>query len=100
MLNLQSGLKYRQRIESKLSLAARKPTENLCDIDPLEEEIFQDKNADEVAEEVKNEESTANEGKKKKKKTKKKGKRNQPQENGGGDIFKEIMEGQSDNDDE
>lgn len=99
MLHLQSGLKYRQRIESKLSLAARKPTSGFCDIDPLEEEIFQDKNADEIAEEVKNEEAAGNDGKKKKKKKGKKGKRNQPQENGG-DIFKEIMEGQSDGEDD
>nr|CAG4647968.1 EOG090X07MB [Moina brachiata] len=98
MLHLQSGLKYRQRIESKLSLAARKPTDGLCDLDPLEEEIFQNKNADEIVEEVKNEKSASNEGKKKKRKGKKKGKKNQPHENGE-NMFQEIMEGPSDGDD-
>nr|CAG4638506.1 EOG090X07MB [Cyclestheria hislopi] len=42
LLNMESGMKYRQRLDQKLSLAARKPTENLTDLDPLDEDIFKD----------------------------------------------------------
>ncbi|EFX71002.1 hypothetical protein DAPPUDRAFT_256230 [Daphnia pulex] len=54
MLNLQTGLKYRQKIEQKLLLAARQPTGDLCDLDPLDEEIFEDKNATKIVKEVMN----------------------------------------------
>nr|CAG4641764.1 EOG090X07MB [Eurycercus lamellatus] len=91
MLNLQSGMKYRQKIEQKLSLAARQPTGELCDIDPLEEQVFQDKNPTEIANEVLNSTEDANSSGKKKTKNKKK-KKNQSKDEDGG-MFKEIFEG-------
>ena len=96
MLNLQTGLKYRQKIEQKLSLAARQPTGDLCDLDPLDEEVFEDKNPTDIAKEVM---SNVSEGGKKKKKEKKK-KRKNPTENGKkrhGAMFHEIL---GDSDDE
>jgi len=76
MLHLQSGMKYRQRIDQKLSLAAREPTGELCDIDRIEEDIFQDKTPAEVAAEVKNHstmENASNSKKRNKKKVKRSG---------------------------
>ena len=97
MLNIQTGLKYRQKIEQKLSLAARQPTTDLCDIDSLEEEVFQDKNATEIVNEVLSHES--NDNVKRKKKEKKKRKKD-PSAKGnnrrGADIFHEILNGDSD----
>ncbi len=96
MLNLQTGLKYRQKIEQKLSLAARQPTGELCDLDPLDEEVFEDKNATKIAKEVMN---NLREGGKKKKKEKKKKMKN-PKANGkkrAGAMFHEIL---GDSDDE
>lgn len=94
MLSLQSGFKYRNKIEQKLSLAARKPDGDLCDIDPIEEQIFQDKSSTEIANEVRNETVNETDGKKKKGKNKKKKKTNSTK-NGGSDrdMFKEILEG-------
>nr|CAG4636241.1 EOG090X07MB [Eubosmina coregoni] len=95
MMHLQSGLKYRQKIEQKLSLAARQPTGDLCDIDALEEEVFQDKNPTEIANEVLSyaaDEASSNKNKKNKKKAKKE--KIQPESS---DIFDEIN-GQSDSD--
>ncbi|XP_046652129.1 ribosome biogenesis protein BRX1 homolog [Daphnia pulicaria] len=90
MLNLQTGLKYRQKIEQKLSLAARQPTGDLCDLDPLDEEVFEDKNAAKIVKEVA---SNRGEGGKKKKKEKKKKMKN-PKATGkkrAGAIFNEIL---------
>lgn len=73
MLSLQTGLKYRQKIEQKLSLAARQPTDDLCDLDSLDEEVYQDKTPTEIADEVRNQklEESGNRKKKEKKKKKK-----------------------------
>nr|CAG4646323.1 EOG090X07MB [Macrothrix elegans] len=67
MLSLQSGLKYRQKIEQKLSLAARQPTGDLCDIDPMDEEIFQNKTSDPNKDEIQSSSSKKNVGLKKRK---------------------------------
>nr|CAG4651045.1 EOG090X07MB [Simocephalus serrulatus] len=72
MLSLQTGLKYRQKIEQKLSLAARQPTDDLCDLDSLDEEVYQDKTPTEVADEVRNQKLEENGNRKKKEKKKKK----------------------------
>jgi ribosome biogenesis protein BRX1 len=69
MLNLQTGLKYRQKIEQKLSLTARQPKGDLCDLDSLEEEVFEDKNTTEIANEVMSNLGTGGEKKKKEKRT-------------------------------
>jgi len=91
MLSLKSGMKYRQRIEQKLSLAARQPTGDLCDIDAIETEIFQDKTLEQVATEVKNYTAmdTASNSKKKGKGKSKKVKRT-------GEVFSEILNEASD----
>nr|CAG4644856.1 EOG090X07MB [Leptodora kindtii] len=98
LLNQKSGMKYRQKIEQKLSLAARKPTGDLCDIDPLEEEIFQDKERSEAA--AKQEETTDKSKKKKKKKksanqtnTKNQSKQD---DDGAADMFNDILDGSDD----
>ncbi len=94
---MQTGLKYRQKIEQKLSLAARQPTTDLCDLDPLEEEVFQDKNSTEIANEVLNHESNGNIKKKKKDKKKRK---KYPSATGsnrrGADLFHEVIGDDSD----
>ncbi|XP_057370085.1 ribosome biogenesis protein BRX1 homolog [Daphnia carinata] len=95
MLNLQTGLKYRQKIEQKLSLAARQPTGDLCDIDALDEEVFEDKNPTQIANEVMNQ--RIDDGKKKKKEKKKKNKNIGTGKKGGRDMFQEIL---ADSDDE
>ena len=93
-------MKYRQKIEQKLSLAARKPTGDLCDIDPLEEEIFQDKERSEAA--AKQEETTDKSKKKKKKKKKKSANqtntKNQSKQDddGAADMFNDILDGSDD----
>lgn len=91
MLSLQSGLKYRQKIEQKLSLAARKPTENLCDIDPLDDEIFQDKSLDQIAKEALDEGIDEKEKKTKKQKKKKK-KATSSDTNVKSSVFDEILD--------
>lgn len=95
MLNLQTGLKYRQKIEQKVSLAARQPTGDLCDIDALDEEVFEDKNPTEIANEVLNHRMDGNG---KKKKTEKKKKNNKPvsDKKRGRDMFHEILAGSDD----
>lgn len=96
MLNLQTGLKYRQKIEQKLSLTARQPKGDLCDLDSLEEEVFEDKNTTEIANEVMSNLGTGGEKKKKEKKTKKK----RPTANGNkrsGVMFNEILGDSDDN---
>lgn len=84
-------MKYRQKIEQKLSLAARQPTENLCDIDSLDEEVYQDKNPTEIANEVR---EMTNENGARKKKEKRKKKKN-PSATGnnrkGTHMFEEIL---------
>ncbi len=97
MLTLQSGLKYRHKIEQKLSLAARQPKGELCDLDPIEEQIFQDKTPAEIAEEVRDlaAESANGSGNKKKSKNKKR-KKNQDKAGTGGDMFQEILNGSDD----
>ena len=89
MLNLKSGMKYRQRIEQKVSLAARQPTGELCDIDSIETEIFQDKTLDQVATEVKSYAAmeNASNSKKKGKGKNKKVKRTGPSS----EVFSEIL---------
>lgn len=91
MLSLQSGLKYRQKIEQKLSLAARQPTGDLCDIDPIEEQVFQDKTPAEVAEEARQFAETSNDGKKKSKN--KKRKKTTSNARNGNDMLKDIVDG-------
>jgi ribosome biogenesis protein BRX1 len=96
MLNLQTGLKYRQKIEQKLSLTARQPKGDLCDLDSLEEEVFEDKNTTEIANEVMSNLGTGGEKKKKEKRTKKK----RPTANGNkrsGVMFNEILGDSDDN---
>lgn len=89
MLNIKSGIKYREKIERKLSLAARKPTGALCDLDPLDEEVFGD------TKDTEDSESEAEQSKPKAKKTKKKkAKSNQGQQRDATDdsnMFSEIM---------
>ena len=94
MLNLKSGMKYRQRIEQKVSLAARQPTGELCDIDSIETEIFQDKTLDQVATEVKSYAAmeNASNSKKKGKGKNKKVKRTGPSS----EVFSEILNEASD----
>ena len=90
MLNLQTGLKYRQKIEQKLSLTARQPKGDLC------EEVFEDKNTTEIANEVMRNLGTGVEKKKREKKTKKK----RPTANGNkrsGVMFNEILGDSDDN---
>lgn len=65
-MSQQTGLKYRQKIEQKLSLKARQPTGDLCDLDPLDEEVFQAKNAPKIANKVMSQGSKTNGIKKKK----------------------------------
>ena len=88
-------MKYRQRMEQKLSLAARQPTGELCDIDAIETEIFQDKTLDQVATEVKNYAAmdSASNSKKKGKGKNKKIKRNGTSS----EVFSEILNEPSDN---
>lgn len=96
MLNLQTGLKYRQKIEQKLSLTARQPKGDLCDLDSLEEEVFEDKNTTEIANEVMSNLGTGGEKKKKEKRTKKK----RPTANvnkRSGVMFNEILGDSDDN---
>lgn len=95
MLNLQTGLKYRQKIEQKLSLAARQPTGDLYDIDALDEEVFEDKNPTQIANEVINQ--RIDDGKKKKKEKKRKNKNTTTGKKSGRDMFQEIL---ADSDDE
>lgn len=90
LLNLQSGMKYRQRIEQKLSLAARQPTGELCDIDRIEEDIFQDKTLTEVATEVKNYTTMENASSSKKKG---KGKKKKIKRSGDSEVLNEIQNG-------
>nr|CAG4650217.1 EOG090X07MB [Sida crystallina] len=84
MLNLQSGMKYREKIERKLSLAARKPTGPLCDLDRLEEEVFGDEKGSE-------DNSSDDEIVTKPKPKKGKGKKNQQKGGNNSTIFDDIL---------
>ena len=102
MLNKQSGMKYREKIERKLSLAARQPTGALCDLDPLED-IFEDKkDTDEKEDESADEAPKMNKSQKKKMKKKKannmKNGNSLKSQRRSGEMFEEIL-AVSDNDD-
>nr|CAG4642571.1 EOG090X07MB [Evadne anonyx] len=95
-LNLESGMKYRQRIEHKLSMVSRRPKGDLCDLDPIETEIFQDKTLAQVAAEVRSYADMENASSSKKKGKKGKGKKIQRTGHSSTEVFSEILNEKSD----
>ena len=80
-------MKYREKIDRKLAHEARKPTGALCDLDPLDEEIFGNKKDSEESESEGEKEPKV----KKNKKKKTKGKKNHPEGAENSNMFNDIL---------